>query len=78
MRRKRRGRRCYGLVAIGPEVLWLGSAQCAQAGVLKHLARGKTNKEIARDLDVSPKTVDTHLQPLFRKIGAHTRSAAAM
>lgn len=49
-----------------------------EAEVLKHLARGKTNKEIARDLDVSPKTIDNHLQNLFRKIGANTRSAAAM
>nr|WP_255564294.1 LuxR C-terminal-related transcriptional regulator [Mameliella sp. CS4] len=49
-----------------------------EAEVLKHLARGKTNKEITRDLDVSPKTVDNHLQNLFRKIGANTRSVAAM
>lgn len=49
-----------------------------EADVLRQLAKGKTNKEIARNLDVSPKTVDNHLQNLYRKIGATSRAAAAM
>ncbi|MCP4381434.1 MAG: response regulator transcription factor, partial [Hyphomicrobiales bacterium] len=49
-----------------------------EAEVLRELARGKTNKEIARALEVAPKTVDNHLQNLYRKIGAQSRAAAAM
>ncbi len=49
-----------------------------EADVLRHLARGKTNKDIARALNVAPKTVDNHVQNLYRKIGTQTRAAAAM
>jgi two-component system nitrate/nitrite response regulator NarL len=44
--------------------------------VLTGLAQGKTNKEIARDLDISPFTVRAHLSALFKKLGVSTRSAA--
>lgn len=66
-----------GQSSAGPRVYPDGMTP-REAEVLKHLARGKTNNEITRDLDVSPKTVDNHLQNLFRKIGANTRSVAAM
>jgi two-component system nitrate/nitrite response regulator NarL len=44
--------------------------------VLVRLAQGKTNKEIARDLDISPFTVRAHMSALFRNLGVSTRSAA--
>lgn len=40
--------------------------------VLQSIALGRTNKEIARDLDISPKTVDTHRTRLMRKLSVHT------
>ena len=46
--------------------------------VLKGLTEGKTNKEIARDLDVSEPTVKLHVKTLYRKIGAANRTQAAM
>lgn len=40
--------------------------------VLGNIASGLTNKEIARKLAISPKTVDTHRTRLMRKLGVHT------
>ena len=44
--------------------------------VLKELAAGHSNKEIARHLDVSPNTVKTHVARLFEKLGASRRTEA--
>ena len=44
--------------------------------VLRELAAGYTNKEIARRLDVSPNTVKTHVARLFEKLGASRRTEA--
>lgn len=44
--------------------------------VLRLVARGDTNKEIARVLGVSLKTVDRHVSNLFAKLGLSTRAAA--
>ncbi|MBU0780757.1 response regulator transcription factor [Loktanella salsilacus] len=46
--------------------------------VLKGLTEGKSNKEIARDLDVLEPTVKLHVKTLYRKIGAANRTQAAM
>jgi len=44
--------------------------------VLRQLAAGRSNKEIARQLEVSPNTVKTHVARLFEKLGAGRRTAA--
>ncbi|HET8691703.1 MAG TPA: response regulator transcription factor [Steroidobacteraceae bacterium] len=44
--------------------------------VLRLLAAGRSNKEIARQLEVSPNTVKTHVARLFGKLGAGRRTAA--
>jgi DNA-binding NarL/FixJ family response regulator len=44
--------------------------------VLKELAAGRSNKEIARRLEVSPNTVKTHLARLYEKLGAERRTDA--
>jgi len=46
--------------------------------VLRVLARGKTNKEIATSLDISVKTAGNHVQHIFEKIGVTTRAAATL
>jgi DNA-binding CsgD family transcriptional regulator len=46
--------------------------------VLALLARGKSNKEMAQQLSISTKTVGTHVEHIYSKIGASTRGAAAM
>jgi DNA-binding CsgD family transcriptional regulator len=44
--------------------------------VLQELAAGRSNKEIARRLDVSPNTIKTHVASLFEKLGAKRRTDA--
>ena len=44
--------------------------------VLRLLATGKTNKEIARELFLSERTVDRHVSNIFTKIGVASRAAA--
>jgi two-component system response regulator NreC len=39
--------------------------------VLQLLAEGKTNKEVAQLLDVSPYTVESHRTNLMQKLGIH-------
>lgn len=46
--------------------------------VLLALAAGKTNKEIAETLGISAKTVGHHVQHIFDKTGARTRTAATV
>ncbi|MBA2337100.1 MAG: HD domain-containing protein [Acidimicrobiia bacterium] len=42
------------------------------------LARGLRNKQIARELDISTKTADRHIQNSYRKIGVSSRAAATL
>lgn len=46
--------------------------------VLQGLAEGKSNKEIARDLDLQEVTIKLHVKTLCRKLGAKNRTQAAM
>lgn len=48
-----------------------------EAEVLLWLAHGKTNREIAEILEMSPRTVNKHLEQMYPKIGADNRTAAA-
>lgn len=48
-----------------------------EADVYLWLAKGKTNREIARILDMSPRTVNKHLEQLFKKLGVDNRTSAA-
>ena len=46
--------------------------------VLSGLCEGKSNKEIARDLEVHEVTIKLHVKTLTRKLGAKNRTHAAM
>jgi two-component system, NarL family, nitrate/nitrite response regulator NarL len=46
--------------------------------VLQGLCEGKSNKEIARDLELMEPTVKLHVKTLYRKIGAANRTQAAI
>ena len=46
--------------------------------VLLGITQGKSNKEIARDLNIQEVTVKLHLKTLSRKLGARNRTHAAM
>ncbi len=46
--------------------------------VLRFLVQGKSNKEIAAQLNVTADTIKEHLIRIFRKIDAHDRTEAAV
>ncbi|MPZ29085.1 MAG: AAA family ATPase [Micromonosporaceae bacterium] len=62
----RGGRRGYG-----------GDLSPREREVAQLAAAGRTNEEIARDLFLSPKTVDKHVGAAMRKLGLHSRRALA-
>jgi len=49
-----------------------------EAEVVGLLARGMQTKQIARELDISPKTADRHIQNSYRKMGVSSRAAATL
>ena len=42
------------------------------------LARGLSNKQVAQQLVITPKTAGNHIEHIYVKIGASSRAAAAM
>ncbi|QFT82344.1 Transcriptional regulatory protein DegU [Roseovarius sp. THAF27] len=46
--------------------------------VLKGLTEGKSNKAIARDLDLTEPTIKLHMKTLFRKLEVNNRTQAAI
>ncbi|WEN43684.1 Cyclic di-GMP phosphodiesterase [Thauera sp. GDN1] len=44
--------------------------------VLEWVARGKTNRDVAEILGMSPRTVNKHLEHIYEKLGVETRTAA--
>jgi LuxR family transcriptional regulator, maltose regulon positive regulatory protein len=47
-----------------------------ETGILKLIAQGMSNKEIARSLDIGPETVKSHLKSVFTKLGVEKRAQA--
>jgi DNA-binding NarL/FixJ family response regulator len=47
-----------------------------ESEVLLWLSRGKSNADIAAILGLSPRTVDKHLEQIYKKIGVENRTAA--
>lgn len=48
-----------------------------ETDVLVWVAKGKTNRDIAEIIGMSPRTVNKHLEHIYVKLGVETRSAAA-
>ena len=46
--------------------------------VLRLIARGRSNREVAEQLFISPKTVGRHVENLYAKIDVSSRAAAAI
>lgn len=49
-----------------------------ESEVLVELARGRSSKEIALALDISTRTVNHHIEHVYRKLGVSSRAAAAL
>jgi two-component system nitrate/nitrite response regulator NarL len=63
-------------MAAAPE--WMGRLSPREREVLAAVARGISNKQIGRELNLAEVTVKLHLRAIFRKTGVHTRSEAAV
>lgn len=48
-----------------------------EAEVLLWVSYGKTNRTVSEILGISPRTVNKHLEQVFKKLGVETRAAAA-
>ncbi|HUC49869.1 MAG TPA: response regulator [Xanthobacteraceae bacterium] len=48
-----------------------------EAEVLLWIARGKSNRDIAEILQLSPRTVNKHLEQIYAKLGVENRASAA-
>jgi len=57
---------------------WLAQLTPRELEVLKATARGLSNKEIGREMNLAEVTVKLHLRSIFRKIGARSRADAAV
>lgn len=84
--------RRLGSIGMG-EAMWLLGPQAAgeatpsrlasaaltprETEVLSWVAKGKTNRDVADILGMSPRTVNKHLEHVFEKLGVETRAAAA-
>ena len=49
-----------------------------ESEVLRQLARGLTNEQIAEAMHISYETIKEHIQHIFRKIGVSDRTQAAV
>jgi DNA-binding NarL/FixJ family response regulator len=48
----------------------------AEVRILEHVIEGKSNKEIAEDVILSPWTVKTHIKNIYKKMHVNSRAAA--
>jgi len=69
--------RSMGMRATRSGAKGIGVLTRRELAVLRLLAAGKTNREIAAELVISERTVARHLQNMFAKLGVSSRTAAA-
>jgi DNA-binding CsgD family transcriptional regulator len=69
--RQQAGQALSALACAGPADLTDREIQ-----ILRLVAQGRTNNAIARELQVSPRTVAKHLEHAYRKLGVSSRAAA--
>lgn len=69
-------RQVPAIVSPPPAPTYPDGLTTREVEVLRLLARGWTDTQIAEHLVISPRTVSTHLTSIYRKISVSTRSAA--
>jgi DNA-binding CsgD family transcriptional regulator len=67
----------FGLTVDAPRPALSGGLTPREAEVLRLVAQGRTNREIAEHLHIAPKTASVHVSNLLGKLGVPNRSAAA-
>ena len=58
--------------------LWPAGLTDREVEVLRLIARGRSNRQVAEQLVISPKTVGRHVENLYAKLGVSSRAAAAV
>ncbi|MEU9991665.1 response regulator transcription factor [Streptomyces sp. NPDC048045] len=66
----------HGAAAASPA--WVSRLTGRESEVLRHMAAGLTNAEIARRMDVGPATVKSHVAAVLAKTGTRDRTQAAI
>ena len=56
----------------------LGALSRREEQVVRYIAMGLRNAEVARELSISEETVKTHLNRIFRKLGVRDRLELAL
>ncbi|MBT8767081.1 HD domain-containing phosphohydrolase [Metapseudomonas boanensis] len=76
---------CQAVIAAarGESVVALGKVNSSplterETQILHRISIGESNKEVARQLGISPSTVRTHVESVFRKLQCTTRAAATL
>jgi HD-GYP domain-containing protein (c-di-GMP phosphodiesterase class II) len=67
-----------GIVAAKPRLAQATLLSPRESEVLRHISLGASNKEVAKVLELSPSTVRTHVESVFRKLECSTRAAATL
>lgn len=57
---------------LNPQSLWLTLTE-REKQIARLSAQGKRTRDIANELCLSPKTVDTYFKQIFRKLQIHSR-----
>lgn len=63
---------------IGRRREWPAGLSGREVEVLRLVARGRSNREMAGILHISPRTVDHHIRHIYAKIGVTTRAGATL
>ena len=63
---------------VGPRRDPMGRLTVREREVAMLIARGLTNRQIAQELVISPRTAENHIQHIFDKLGHSTRSQVAV
>jgi len=67
-----------GMEPAEPRRSWPAGLTDREVEVLRLIARGRTNRQAAEQLSISPKTVGRHIENIYRKIDVSTRPGATV
>ena len=60
-----------------PATAYPAGLSSREVEVLRLVARGMKNADVARELFISSRTVNAHMGSIYNKIGSHSRAEAA-
>ena len=70
--------KCFAFSQIHTSSLRTDTLTSREQEVLELIAQGLTNKHIAKHLEISPRTVSTHLTRIYGKLWVKNRTAAVV